>query len=67
MGILVQFNSSQGSRRAQKPSALSGVRGEIVFFTGVQYVRPVENGSAPSDTPDHNEGPARSKRKRKRA
>lgn len=65
MGTIVSFDFDRSRRTTLKHEASSSVKGTILFFTGVRYVR--ELGAASEGAPTQGEDPTRSRRKRKRA
>ena len=65
MGIILSFDFDRSRRTPLKHEASSNVKGTILFFTGVRYVR--ELGAASDDAPTQSEDPTRPRRKRKRA
>jgi hypothetical protein len=62
MGQIIAFQSPAGSRRAQTRSA--GEDAQILFFTGVRYVRAAEPVSAPEATSDKDGAPRGGRRRR---
>lgn len=65
MSIIINLNSRRSRRESYTPIEPPASSGEILFFTGVRYVREAEYSSTKSSS--HEQGPNQNKPKPKRA